>query len=177
MEKKLLASKFWNQKLDRAVRVRDTDGNGVITLNDFELILKRYSEHSGASKEKLESSRRLMMGYCTALGLTDKSKRLSYDQLKKNAAKAAENPKKHEFYSSMFDMLDANDNDIIELSEWECHYKCLGIDPTLAKASLEAMDLNKDGTVTRDEFVAYHCEFFFSAENKLNSGIMFGPLD
>ncbi len=173
---KLLASKFWNQKLDRAVRVRDADGDGVISLSDFELILKRYSEHSGASKEKLEESRRATMNYCTAVGLTDASKSFTYDQMKKNLAKASDDPPE-KFYSSMFDMLDVDNSDTITLEEWQSHYKCLGIDPTHAHASFEAMDLNGDGTVSRDEFVLYHCEFFHTSENKLNSGIMYGPLD
>ncbi len=177
MEKRLLGNPFWNKKLDRELKVRDTDKNGKITLNDYDLILERYSKYSGVSKEKVEACRRFMMRHCATMGLTDASKSLTYNQAKKGVAKAADDPSKDEFYLGMFHMLDVDKNDKITLDEWETHYKCLRIGPTHAKASFKAMDLNDSNTVTRDEFVAYHCEFYFSAENKLNSGILFGPLD
>ena len=63
------------------------------------------------------------------------------------------------------------------MKEWELHYRCMGLDPKYAKVSFEAMDTNGDGNVSLEEFTAYHVEFFSSTENKLNSAILFGPLD
>ena len=39
-----LENPFWNKKLDRAIRVRDTDKDGVITRKDFELVAQRYKD-------------------------------------------------------------------------------------------------------------------------------------
>ena len=45
------------------------------------------------------------------------------------------------------------------------------------KALFEATDTNGDGVVPLEEFTAYHVEFFSTTENKLNSAILYGPLD
>ena len=55
--------------------------------------------------------------------------------------------------------------------------KCLGIDPAHARASFDALDTNNDGVISEEEFRAYHWEFFCTTENKLNSEIMYGPLE
>ncbi len=177
MEAKLLKDPFWNKKLDKAARVRDTDHDGKISQHDFDLVLQRYGKLTGATKAKVEACQRFMKRFLAQIGLDKPSKSLTYDQYKHGIAGHADNPNKDDYYTGLFDILDANANGIISSDEWATHYKCLGIDPAHARASFAAMDLNKSGTVTRDEFVAYHCEFFFSAEDKLNSSILFGPLD
>ena len=77
----------------------------------------------------------------------------------------------------MFNCLDINGDGVVSMNEWELHYKCMGIDPKHAKASFEAMDTNSNGVVSLEEFTAYHVEFFSSTDNKLNSAILYGPLD
>ncbi len=177
MQAKLQKDPFWNKKLDKAARVRDTDSDGKISQHDYELVLQRYGELTRASKSKVEACQRFMKRFLAQIGLDKPSKSLTYVQFKEGMAKQADEPNKDDFYAGLFDILDANADGIVSADEWRTHYKCLGIDPSHAQASFAAMDLNKSGTVTRDEYVAYHCEFFFSAEDKLNSSILFGPLD
>ncbi len=113
----------------------------------------------------MEACRQSVKRNCDRMGLTDISKSLSYDQYKLEwSGETAEDAAscKDKFYQGLFDMLDANENGIISLDEWETHHKCLGIDPTHAKASFDAMDLNKTGTVTRDEFCCLPLRVFFS---------------
>ena len=57
------------------------------------------------------------------------------------------------------------------------HYKALGADVAYARASFDAMDMDGNGVVSKEEFTAYNIEFFYSTEDKLNSSIMYGPLD
>lgn len=174
MEQRLLKDAFWNKKIDHATRIRDANKDGNISFHDYELVLERYGKLTKASPLKLDACKRFMRRFCEMIGLKDK---LTYNQFKKGIAKLADNPNKDDFYCGMFDILDVDGNGVITYSEWELHYKCLGIKTDHAKASFHAMDLNRSGTITRDEFVAYHCEFFFSAGDKLGSSIMFGPLD
>ena len=77
----------------------------------------------------------------------------------------------------MFNCLDINGDGVVSMNEWELHYKCMRFDPKHAKASFEAMDTNGDGVVSLEEFTAYHVEFFSTTDNKLNSAILYGPLD
>ena len=44
-------------------------------------------------------------------------------------------------------------------------------------ASFRAMDRNHDTLLSREEFKAYHVEYFFTSEDKLNSSILYGPLN
>ena len=54
--------------------------------------------------------------------------------------------------------------------------KALNIDKAHARASFDAMDTNGDGKISKEEFVAYHVEFYYTAEDKLKSSILYGPL-
>ena len=173
-----LENPFWNQKLDRAVRVRDVDKDGVITRKDFELVAQRYKDLGGISGEQLQRIQESLMKMCDSVGLTDDTKQFTYEEFKRRHALNVDNHSEfNTIFRTMFNGLDINGDGVVSMKEWELHYKCIGLDPKYAKASFEAMDTNGDGVVSLEEFTAYHVEFFSSTENKLNSAILFGPLD
>ncbi len=177
MEKQLLDSPFWNKKLDVALRIRDADKDGMITRSDFEAPVKLFSEIEGIKKDKVDAYRRHIEELCEMHGLTDPFKGLSYNEAKRATAKLADDPNKIEMFTFMFNLLDMNQDGNISFDDWQICYRCIGANTAFAKASFEAMDTDGDGSVSLDEFRAYHCEFFFSTENTLNSGILYGPLD
>ena len=82
-----------------------------------------------------------------------------------------------QLYGSMFDVIDANGDGLIDLDEWRVLYECRGIPVEYAKASFVAMDADHDGLISRKEFVDYQFEFTFTSEDKLKSSILYGPLD
>ena len=63
------------------------------------------------------------------------------------------------------------------MDEWKVHISALGIAAEHAKKSFHAIDTDNDGKITMAEFVNYHIEYFQSSENKLNSAILYGPLN
>ena len=169
-----LENPFWNKKIDRAIRVRDADKDGVITRKDFELIVQRYKDLGGISGEQLQES---IMKMCDFVGLDD-TKQFTYEEFKRHHANFDNHSKKiNTIFRTMFNGLDIDGEGVVSMKEWELHYRCMGLDPKYAKASFEAMDTNGDGVVSLEEFVAYNLEFYSSTENKLNSAILFGPLD
>ena len=113
-------------------------------------------------------------------GLTDDTKKLTYEEFKEkwfgSMAYMKKEGKVDAVFHAMFRIIDINENDVISLDEWSLHYKSYGIDTAHASASFEAMDTNHDCKITMDEFIAYHMEYFFSVEGKLNSSIFYGPL-
>ena len=174
---KLLADPFWNKKMDLAIKYRDADKDGFISQADFNNAGDRYVSIAKASPEKVELAKKQRSIVFEKLGLTDPSAKVSYDVLKKFTAKSAENPDRRKFVAGLFDILDLDSNGELSYEEWETHHKCNGIDTAYAKASFEAMDTDKNGVVGRDEFTDYYEEFYYSTEDKLNSSLLYGPLD
>ena len=78
-----------------------------------------------------------------------------------------------QFLKSMFSNLHMNGDGFVTFDEWCAHYNSLGIHLTHARASFNA---KSDGKIGKDEFVKYQYEYFYTAENKRNSAILFGPL-
>ena len=179
--KRLLDNSFWKKKIDKVVEVRDVNMNGYIERADFELILSSYKRNSGANPTHIDALSTSIATLCDGLGLVDESTRLTYTDFREKwldmMMKDVQEGKLDMLHKSMFDALDAKSDDKIDIDEWRMYYRIVGIPAEYAQASFEAMDTNHDGFVSRDEFSAYHDEFFFSTEDKLNSSILFGPLD
>ena len=105
-----------------AVKVRDANKDGSISLADFELVLKRYGEITKASKEKLECARVHMLdNICRGMGITDSTKSLSYEEVKRGLARIADTHSKENFFLDLFKVIDVDDDGTISFQEWEIH--------------------------------------------------------
>ena len=180
---RLRADPFWNKKLDRACKVADYDKNGWMERSDFEGIASRFREVS-TIKDKpghKEAVTKSFNALADVLGLVDDSVRITYSECKERWSEFLfqfmKDGRWEMLCNSMFDNLDANGDDKIDIGEWRLNYYSLGIPEEHAQASFDAMDANGDGLISREEFAAYYTEFFTSTENKLNSAIFYGPLD
>ena len=175
---KLRESEFWNKKIDRVVRVRDTDKSGDISRADLVLIVERYKKLGTSTPEHLEMLSMTQSAALDRWNLSDESVRLSYDEFKEKVIEDLTKGVKYEpMFEAGFRNLDMNGDGVISFEEWIAHYSCLGIDLAHARASFDAMDQNSDGKISMEEFVNFHYEFFFTAENKLGSAILYGPLE
>ena len=87
-----LESPFWSKKLDRAIRVRDVDKDGVITRKDFEIIAQRYKDLGGISGEQLQRIRESLMKMCDSVGLIDNTKQFTYEEFKRHHANFDNDP-------------------------------------------------------------------------------------
>ena len=178
---KLRQNEFWEKKMDRAVRVRDTNKSGDISRADFELVVEHYRNLGTSNPTHIEVLSKYMLNLIETLHLTDESTTLSYDEFKEKFLRLVEEWTKNGtykmFFGAMFSNLDVNGDGYISLEEWTAHYNSMGIDPGYARASFEAMDVNGDGKISKEEFVNYHYEYYFTTENKLNSSVLYGPLE
>ena len=114
---------------------------------------------------------------CDYWGLTDHSMKFPISDMLDRYCKNIETQDKVNVFRDLFESVDVNGNGEISFDEWVTHYKAIGVDTKHARASFDAMDFNGDGIVSKEEFVDYHREFFLSNEDKLNSSILFGPLE
>ena len=171
----LLKDPLWNKKMEKWAH--DTNKDDKISRVDFDLIVQRYKEIGGASDEQVKRLQEIVEYTCKHFGIADRADSISIDQLKTCGTILLKSGAIEHSFSTVFDTIDLNGDGHISPQEWTTHYRCLGIDPKHAKASFDAIDTNGDGKVSREEFIAYHVEFFGSAENQLDSAILYGPLD
>ena len=173
---KLMQNDFFVKKRQRELAARDTNKDGFISRADFDMIIQRHID-MGTSAEKVKQLREMVDAMCDSIGLTDHGVKYTYDEYYKQWEKRTEKmgvsaPQ----FEGYFNAVDLNNDGEISLEEWIIHNKCFGIDPAHAKASFNAMSQG-DGRVSQKQFVDYHLEFYYTAEDNLKSSILFGPLD
>ena len=132
----------------------------------------------GTPEEKVKQLREVFNEICESIGLTDDAIKKTYDEC--NAGwieRTKEMGVTTIQFEVLFDAIDLNNDGEISPEEWVKHNKALGINPVYAEASFKPMDTDGDGKVSKKEFVDYQVEFYYTAEDKLNSSILYGPLD
>ena len=173
----LRSNEFWQKKLRLAVNALDTNNDNYISRVDFDMIISRYKE-AGASPEHVRKHQESFEKLFAIWGMSDENVRLTIPEFEVMFRENLEKSFAHadELYSEWFSQVDLNDNGVISLNEWKVHSSALGISEDDAEKSYRAMDTNKDGVISMEEFIEYHKEFFFSAEDKLHSSILYGQL-
>ncbi len=161
----------------KVLEVRDTNKDGFISRDDLELIIKRYKD-LGVSDQHLEKLKKNMEQICENLGITDPKTKLTYEEVLTNSLKGSGNFEETEkAFLAHFDLVDTDGNGVISYNEWEDLYRVTDIGIKHARSSFEAMDANGDGVVSKEEYLAFTKEFYFTTDDKLKSSIMYGPLD
>ena len=177
----LRQNQFWKKKFRKAVLVRDTNKDGCISRADFELMVDRCKKLDSSTPKHLDKFTQYLQRLCDSFGLVDESVKLSYNEFEDKWISAMKEWVKkgtiEKLFGSMFHLLDIDENGSISFEEWTAHYHTFGIDAAHARASFDAIDINHDQNISEDEFVKYHMEYFLSTENKLNSAILYGPLE
>ena len=122
-----------------------------------------------------------MQEVCDFFGLVDESVKLTYsdfeDKWKGVVQERFERSTTVRMTASLFNILDINEDGFIFFEEWIAYHQIIGLDTAHAGASFDAIDTNHDQKISEDEFVTYQMEFYLTTENKLNSSILYGPLE
>ena len=173
----LAKNEFYMKKVMRECKVRDTNKDGFISRADFEMVVQRYKDMGFPDKiiKKLSDHYAKFM---EVIGIVDSSTKLTYEEVINNFSRSSNNLEAlGKLIDGHFDIVDTNEDGKISFKEWTDAYKAMDIDTVHARASFDAMDTNGDGIVSKEEFLAYCLEFYGSTEDKLNSSIIYGPLD
>ena len=176
----LRENEFYARKLRQFVRVTDTDKDGYISRHDFDLVIERYKQLGVCSPQHLEILTASLTNILDLIGITDASVKMTYEQYEDKWFGVLMNLKEkgllEKLHLSMFDSTDLNGDGYLTFDEWTAHGECWGIEKGTLRASFDACDVNGDGKVSKEEFTSYVYEFTATDENKLNSSILFGPL-
>ena len=177
----LRQSDFWKKKFRRAVEVRDTNGDGYISRADFDLVCDRCGKLNESNPSHVERFTQYWRRIRDSFGLVDESVKFTYSEFEDKWISAmkvlVEKGAIENMGASFFHVLDIDGDGFISIEEWTTFYEVAGLDTAYARASFDAMDTNHDQKISEEEFMNYCMEYMYSTENKLNSAILYGPLD
>ena len=173
----LLKNEFYKKKFRHAVEVLDTNRDGTISRADFLKTLQCHKD-LGATEEHLKKVKAIFDKFFVTLGLTDDSIKLKYEEFEEIHMRNNSKMKEHDIaaFRELFCLVDIDGDGKISYEEWVRHYKTMFIDVAFARDSFDAMDTNHDGMISMEEFVDYHIEYYYSAEDKLKSSLLYGPM-
>lgn len=93
--------------------------------------------------------------------------KLAHDHVKKVTAAP---------YTIFFQIIDSNNDNYIQVNEFEKFFDTMGLDSKMADAAFKAIDTNNDGLLSLEEFTDAGIDFFTSQHETANQGF-FGPLE
>ena len=162
----------------------DINNDGCISREDFELMSKRLSQHSGMTKEQAESTYDEFMKIADALTFKPGVK-VPLEEAAQQSSKAilslALEEKQALLYhqhNMLFDIIDTNKDGHISLEGYKVYYHVMapGTSEEEIIHSFNTIDANKDGEISREEFLAAAEDFLLGVEETELSKVFFGKL-
>ena len=162
----------------------DVNKDGYVSREDFELMAKRVADLLGLSEKQAGSTSREFAKLADALHL-EPGLRFPIEEGAQHISKAylCKSLKErkaivHSIHKMLFDILDANDDGHITLEEFKIYYRVLA--PATSEADIvhcfNTIDTNKNGVLSREEFMAAAEDFLIGVEETELSKVFFGPL-
>ena len=162
----------------------DVNKDSCISRKDFELMSKRLSEHSRMTKEQAESAYKEFMKVADALKFKPGVK-ISIEEAAQQASKALLATPLEENrvllygqHNILFDIIDTNKDGHISVGEYKvyCHVMAPATSEEEIIHSFSTIDANKNGEISREEFLAAAEDFLLGVEETELSKVFFGKL-
>lgn len=174
-------SDFWKRKIRTFFRVFDVNKDGLVTVEDFEILAERYGE--GYEDERKEIVRekliKLFSTYDVVCGGTGRMTEERFiDGCKKLRNDTNYPTVLKEVAAICYSLLDSDGDGIIDEDNYARLFYNLRIPDheALAKVSFAALDTNHDGKLNFEETSTGYYDYMQSDDESLPSRIFFGPL-
>jgi Ca2+-binding EF-hand superfamily protein len=167
----------------RAIRT-DVNQDGVLSREDFELIVTRMTEYGKLTKEQSESVHTLSMKMADASGLKPGVKIPVELAAQKNSEKLLSlTPEQQKgvvqsFQGVLFDTINTSKSGYISVEEFKVYFRaiCPDLPEEEVTRSFNTVDTNKDGKLSLDEWMATAQDYMFGVEETDASNYFFGHL-
>ncbi len=183
----LLSSSVWVTRIKTYFKVMDFDQNGFLSLSDFEAIADRMiqlQENPSKPEEIREVFRSLFQTVMAGGTAVDSDTMIGEEELLGNVAKAIAlvessqevGRRKNEVF---FDLVDTDNSGEISYEEYRKYLAIYsgGDDPDRAKKAFESLDVDGNGSITRDEFIEGHIKYWFTLpSDQGDAPLPYGPL-
>jgi len=182
-----LSSNIWVARVKTYFKLMDVNGDGFLSLSDYEEIANRLIELQGNSSDP-EAIRTLFYNLFQNMiaggASVDASTKITEEEAVANAAKAVSvlqsapevGRQKNEVF---FDIIDTNNSGEISREEYRKYIAVYsgGDQPERADKAFDSIDTDGNGSITREEFVEGHMGYWFTHPNDQDqSPLPYGPL-
>ena len=174
-EIKTVTTPFIQRKLALAFCKHDLSKNGLLERKDFQLIGQTIAKSLGL-KEDNSKYQQIVDSYTQAwdiafaasaersggqLSLTQFLEALSQHYQSPTEKESQHRKTVDELVQKLFDGLDLDGNGTISITEYRLFLQAIGeTNEENIKLAFETIDTNKDGTISRDEFVQIRLDYF-----------------
>jgi Ca2+-binding EF-hand superfamily protein len=177
-------SDFRKQKYAAHFAAWDTDKDGVVEAEDFDLGAKRIADRLGVTAGGAEATRvrdayRMMWSKWFAPADRDNDGRISLDEVQASHEYLDQLPREEmersskEVIGASFDALDLNGDGMISRGEYQAFLDVHG-NPASGDAVWPTLDTDGDGYLARDEFAKLSFEYFSSDDPSAPGNRLFG---
>lgn len=176
------------RKLQLRFALLDTDANGHLSQEDYDLVALRLCAAFG-HLPGTEAYERVHQAYLTlweqlrALMDTEGTGQISLQQFMDGCEKLiAERsgdgvyPPVHDPVDLIFDMVDSDRNGVIDLREFTTWMHSYGVGPQDTVEAFDLLDADDDGVLNREELSAAAAAFYSSTDPADVGNYLFGPL-
>jgi len=175
-------SAFWRQKMRTHHQIFDINNDGVVSWDDFEVLIARFSDIGHLTQEETVAFRDAMQHvweeewgasgdpyvFITAEAyLTNMEQVVNSKPLRKKVGSPL---------PYFFKAVDYDKSGEISVEEFKLMYKILGISAEAAAETFATIDKNNDGSLSIKEFCKMGKDFFLSEDENRPSKQFWGPL-
>ncbi|NES18289.1 MAG: hypothetical protein F6K41_05000 [Symploca sp. SIO3E6] len=182
-----LSSSIWVARVKTYFKLMDVNGDGFLSLSDYEEIADRFIELQGNSSnsEEIQTLFHDLFKNVIAGGASvDASTKIPEEDAVSNAAKAVSvlqstlevGRRKNEVF---FDLIDTDNSGEISREEYRTYLAIYsgGEQKERADKAFNSIDTDGNGSITRAEFIEGHMGYWFTHPNEQNhSPLPYGPL-
>ena len=162
----------------------DINKDGYISREDYELMGKKLAEYSGMKGEQVESTCKEFLKVADVLKLHPGVKvPLQQAAEQANVAIFAMTPEERKTslrasHDLLFDVIDSNKDGHISVKELKVYFQVIAPDMSQKEIvhSFNTIDTDKNGEISREEFMAAAEDFLHGVEETELSEVFFGKL-
>jgi Ca2+-binding EF-hand superfamily protein len=176
------------RKLQLRFALLDTDGNGYLSQEDYDLVTLRLCAAFGhlpgtAEYERVHTAYLKLWEQLRSRMDLDGTGRITLDQfmtgcerLLQEAPPSAQRTSAHDPVDLIFDMVDADQNGVIDLVEFTTWMHAYGVGAQDTVEAFDLLDSDDDGVLSRPEVAAAAQAFYASNDPADVGNWLFGPL-
>ena len=175
---------FHLHKMRTRFRRLDVNHDGFVSWEDFQLMGNKLLDYSNMGEERLELTRKAFTFVADSIGLIPGAK-IPVKEAAKMASKnmMSMTPEKQmtvlrSGHNALFDALDFDHDGCISPEEFKIYFQVVAPDISEAEItySFNTIDKNKNGEISREEFLNAAFDFMFGLEETEMSKVFFGRL-